>query len=118
MEALNKRKSKTTSEKTEEKHDTLCLPYIHGLSESVERVVRDLKVRTVFKTTLTLRRCLTKVKTPTDPLFRFRFLCFSSCPFMDSMMLVNKVYVKRDMRLLTHQKNGQVELLSMKYLFK
>ena len=66
--ALNKWKSKTTSEKTEEKHDTLCLPYIRGLSESVERAVRDLKVRTVFKTTLTLRRCLTKVKTPTDPI--------------------------------------------------
>ena len=44
------------------------MPYIQGLSEDVERAVKDLKIRTVFKTTLTLRRCLTKVKTPTDPI--------------------------------------------------
>ena len=55
-----------------------------------------------------------------DDLFLFSVSVFCVFPvalsnFMDSM---NKVYVKRDMRLLTHQKNGQVESLSMKYLFK
>ena len=49
------------------KKDILYLPYIQGLSESVERAVKDMKIRTVFKTTLTLRHCLTKVKTPADP---------------------------------------------------
>ena len=49
--AFNKRKSKT-SEKTEEKHDTLCLPYIRGLSESVEWAVRGLKVRAVLELVL------------------------------------------------------------------
>ena len=34
----------------------------------MEKAVRDINIRTVFKTTLTLRRCLTKVKTPTDPI--------------------------------------------------
>ena len=58
--SLNKQKSKTASKK-EEEYDTL---HIQGLSESVERAVRDLKVRTAFKTILT---CLTKVNTPTDP---------------------------------------------------
>ena len=51
----------------DDRTDTLCLPYIHGLSENVEKAMKDLKIRTVFKTSLTLRRCLTKVKTPADP---------------------------------------------------
>ena len=38
------------------KIDTICLPYIQGLSEDLERAVRDLNIRAVFKTTLTLRR--------------------------------------------------------------
>ena len=50
------------------KKDILYLPYIQGLSESVERAVKDMKIRTVFKTTLTLRHCLTEVKTPADPI--------------------------------------------------
>ena len=35
---------------------------------SVVRAVIDLKIRTVFKTTLTLRRCPTKVNTPANPM--------------------------------------------------
>ena len=34
---------------------------------NVEKAIKDLKTRTVFKTNLTLRRCLTTVKTPADP---------------------------------------------------
>ena len=34
----------------------------------MERAVKDLQIRTVFKTTLTLRCCLTKVKTTADPI--------------------------------------------------
>ena len=68
--SLRRRKPKQASQsmKEDERTDALCLPYIQGLSESVEKAVRDLKIRTVFKTTLTLRRCLTKVKTPTIPI--------------------------------------------------
>ena len=32
----------------------------------MEKVLKDLDIRTVFKTTLTLRHSLTKVKTPAD----------------------------------------------------
>ena len=42
--------------------------YIRGLSENVERSVKDLNIRTVFKTILTLRRCLMKVKIPVHPI--------------------------------------------------
>ena len=60
---FNKSNAKAVSHaEEEERKDTLYLPYIRGLSESVERAVKDLKIRTVFKTTLTLRRCLMKVK--------------------------------------------------------
>ena len=64
---FHKSKAKAVSQtEKEERKDTLYLPYVRGLSEGVERAVKDLKIRTVFKTTLTLRRCLTKVKTPAD----------------------------------------------------
>ena len=43
------------------------MPAIYPWTENVEKTMKDLKIRTVFKTTLTLRRCLTKVKIPTDP---------------------------------------------------
>ena len=48
--------------------DTLYLQYIRGLSENVEKSVKDMKITTVFKMTLILRCCLTKVKTPADPI--------------------------------------------------
>ena len=47
--------------------DNLCIPYIRGLSENIEKALKDLEVKTVFKTNLTLRRHLTKVETPPDP---------------------------------------------------
>ena len=66
---FNKWKQKAVSQtEREERTETLYLPYIRGLSEEVEKAVKDLKIRTVFKTTLTMRRCLTKVKTPVDPI--------------------------------------------------
>ena len=65
--SLNNHARVKSKEDEDDRTDTLCLPYIRGLSENVEKAMKDLKIRTVFKTTLTLRRCLTKVKTPTDP---------------------------------------------------
>ena len=64
----NNPKAKAVSQTEEEgaRTNTLCLPYIQGLSIKVEKVLKDLDIRTVFKTTLTLRRSLTKVKTPPD----------------------------------------------------
>ena len=40
---------------------------IHKVLVAGWMMVKALKIRTVFKTSLTLRRCLTKVKTPADP---------------------------------------------------
>ena len=65
--SLNNHARVKSKEDEDDRTDTLCLPYISGLSENVEKAMKDLKIRTVSKTTLTLRRCRTKVKTPTDP---------------------------------------------------
>ena len=64
---FHKSKAKAVSQtEKEERKVNLYLPYIQGLSEGAGRAVKDLKIRTVFRTTLTLRRCLTKLKTPAD----------------------------------------------------
>ena len=66
---FNKSKAKAVSHtEKEERKDSLYLPYIRGLSEGVDRGVKNMKIRTVCKTTLTLRHCLTELKTPADPI--------------------------------------------------
>ena len=42
------------------------IPYIRGLSENIERAVKDLNVRMAFRVDQTIRRHLTRVKTPRD----------------------------------------------------
>ena len=44
--------------------DTLFLPHFQGLSERIEKQIKDINIRTVFTTDQTLRSCLIKVKTP------------------------------------------------------
>ena len=44
----------------------LCLPYIQGVSEKIERGCRQLGVQAVFKSGNKLRQSLMRVKTPID----------------------------------------------------
>ncbi len=51
--------------KEEEKHEKgliLTIPYIAGLSESIQRMCRDFDIKTSFKSGKTLRSLLTKVR--------------------------------------------------------
>ena len=86
MESKGSESDRETIEK-QERTNTLYLTYIRGLSEGVERAVNisraviDLKIRTVFKSTLTLRHCLTKVKTPTDPINTMGVVYRISCEY-------------------------------------
>ena len=41
---------------------TICLPYIHGLSGRIERVLTPLGVKAAFKSIKTLKQTLMKVK--------------------------------------------------------
>ena len=43
---------------------TVVLPYIQGQSESIRRILQQLDIRTIFKTTLTLRQILSHPKDP------------------------------------------------------
>ena len=47
----------------QESSKTLCTPYIHGLSEKLEKVCSALGIYTAFKTAKTLRQTVMKVKT-------------------------------------------------------
>ena len=46
---------------------TAKIPYTKGLSEEIRRILGQYKIRTVFKTTETLGRILTKIKDLTPP---------------------------------------------------
>ena len=46
---------------------TLYLPYVKGLSEQIEKAVRDLDIRMVFKSASTLRKQLVHVKPKQNP---------------------------------------------------
>ena len=48
---------------SEDPPKTMCLPYIQGLSEKLERVCTSLGVKAVFKPVRTLRQILMQVKT-------------------------------------------------------
>ena len=56
------RPSKVNHDPEETPKHTICLPYVSGLSEELRRVCRKFDIRTVFKTTATLRQHLTRVK--------------------------------------------------------
>ena len=63
-------KSALTSERKERAEDpptqTVCLPYIPGTSEKLGRICKEFKIRTVYRSSDTLGRRLTKVKPRTD----------------------------------------------------
>ena len=52
----------TSSPATDEKPKVLCLPYIRGLSENIERSCSNLDVKVVFTDKRTLRSLLTHIK--------------------------------------------------------
>ncbi len=54
--------SKDHTNTEQEKNLILAIPYIAGLSESIQRVCRDYDIKTAFKSGKTVRSHLTKVK--------------------------------------------------------
>ena len=58
-------RNQTSNGTVDEKAKICCLPYVKGLSESLERACHHLDIKFVFKSTRTLRSLLTKVKTRT-----------------------------------------------------
>ena len=64
--ALHKKKKSNDCQTNKMEELTLCLPYIKGLSETLQRTCQPLNIRVANKGTNTLRSILTKVKTPLD----------------------------------------------------
>ena len=64
---LSTRKMNRVSEESEtQKPPTVCLPYIRGVSERIQKICAPYNIRTVFKSESTLRRHLVRVKPPTE----------------------------------------------------
>ena len=45
---------------------TVCLPYVKGLAERIQKICSPYDIRTIFTSNLTLRRYLFRVKPPTE----------------------------------------------------
>ena len=60
---------------------TARIPYVKGLSEEIRRILKQYNIRTVFRTTETLGRVLTKVKDRTPPeerpgtIYKIKYIC-------------------------------------------
>lgn len=68
---LSRSKTNTTTDNTsnpdtEVTPKILCLPYVRGLSESIEKSCANLNIKTVFTAKRTLRSLLTRVKSKPD----------------------------------------------------
>ena len=64
--ALHKKKKSSDCQTNRTEELTLCLLYIKGLTETLQRTCQPLNIRIANKVTNTLRSILTKVKTPLD----------------------------------------------------
>jgi hypothetical protein len=47
--------------------DSVCIPYVKGVSEKFKRIGNPYNIRTIFKTEHTLRSSLTKTRPERDP---------------------------------------------------
>ena len=54
----------------EEKEVVVAIPYVHGMSEALRRILSMYNIRVAFKPVLTLRRLLTAPKDPIPTLDR------------------------------------------------
>ena len=69
----------TQSEEEEEKEPMMVVPYISGLSEDIRRVCWKFGIRTVFRSSMTLRDHLTRVKDRLPDMFQSRVVYRIPC---------------------------------------
>lgn len=58
--------NRVREENDSQKPPTVCLPYMRGVSEKIQKVCAPYNIRTVFKSESTLRRHLVRVKPPIE----------------------------------------------------
>ncbi|SCV66275.1 hypothetical protein ANAPC5_01362 [Anaplasma phagocytophilum] len=62
-----KRMSRRRPDRAERTRDVVCIPYVKGVSGALERALRPLGVRTVYKPHRTIANVISKPKDPTPP---------------------------------------------------
>ena len=80
---VQQRRKKSEDDDENKPLSTAKIPYVKGLSEEIRRILGRYKIRTVFRTTETLGRILTKVKDLTPPEERpgivYKIKCIHLC---------------------------------------
>ena len=93
---------------------TVCLPYVKGVAERIQKICRPYDIRTVFTSGSTLRRYLFRVK----PLTEFHVIknCVYSIPYSCGKIYKDEIGHPLKLRLEEHRKavvRGEIEKLGM-----
>ena len=93
---------------------TVCLPYVKGLAERIQKIYSPYDIRTVFTSGSTLRRYLSRVKPPTE--FNMTKNCVYSTPCSCGKIYKGETGRPLKVRLEEHQKAikvGEIKKLDM-----
>ena len=102
---LNRRIADNTRKLT-----TVCLPYVKGLAETIQKICSTYDIRTVFTSGSTLRRYLFRVKPPTE--FNMTKNCVNSIPCCFGKIYKGETGHPLKVRLKEHRKaivRGEIE---------
>ena len=92
---------------------TVCLPYVKGLAERIQKICSPYDIRTVSTSGSTLQRCLFRVKPPTE--FNMKN-CVYSIPCSHGKIYKGETGCLLKVRLEEHQKavvRGEIEKSGM-----
>ena len=93
---------------------TVCLPYVKGLAERIQKMCSPYDIRTVFTSSSTLRRYLFRVKPPTE--FNMIKNCVYSIPCSCGKIYKGETGRALKVRLEEHRKavvRGEIEKSGM-----
>ena len=93
---------------------TVCLPYVKGLAERIQKICSPYDIRTVFTSGSTLRRYIFRVKPPTE--FNMIKNCVYSIPCSYGKIYKGETGRPLKVRLEEHQKaivRGEIEKSGM-----
>ena len=96
------------------KPTTVCLPYVKGLAERIQKICSPYDIRTVFTSGSTLRRYLFQVKPPTE--FNMTKNCVYSIPCSCGKIYKGEIGRPLKVRLEEHRKAivwGEIEKSGM-----
>ena len=93
---------------------TVCLPYVKGLAERIQKICNPYDIKTVFTSDSTLWRYLFRIKPPTE--FNMTKYCVYSIPCGCGKIYKDKIGRPLKKRLEEHRKavvRGEIEKSGM-----